>query len=311
MAQVFEYIDNCTVGNPIPIPAEITDLTMPCICVDSGSSNKVDYERYTICDVVQASISGDIDYNLLGTQVSFTPNLTVTGDTVLTYIVDFGNGFMDIGNSPNYDYVTEASGRYEIRFYAKLASGNVVLLSAREVTWDGTTLTGVPVNVVVSRGYGVKVATALANWEDGSYVGITDLVGNPYTLVGDASSDCPPILDEIINSDEKMGGASVILRSGTLSIANGTHSTLLGPDGTAWTNPGNLKSVTILARKSNASDAIVGSGANQVMVITTDNKYILLEGESVTYSVEDGNIQDFVSVECLVNSAALVVYNRS
>lgn len=62
MAQVFEYIDNCTVGNPIPIPAEITDLTMPCICVSASvnvgavSINSVD--REVITDCLEVSVAG-------------------------------------------------------------------------------------------------------------------------------------------------------------------------------------------------------------------------------------------------------------
>jgi hypothetical protein len=99
------------------------------------------------------------------------------------------------------------------------------------------------------------------------------------------------------------------MRSGGVSIADGTYASLLGPDGTTWSNPGNLRSVTILARKSNGNDAIPGSGANQVMVSTVYNKIILLEGESITYSVEDGNIQDISDVTCLKDAAALVVFN--
>lgn len=104
--------------------------------------------------------------------------------------------------------------------------------------------------------------------------------------------------------------ASTTLLSGGASIAEGIYSATLGPDGTSWTNPGNLKSVTILARKSNTTDAIPWSGANQVMINTTDRKIVLLTGESITFSVEDGNIQDLGDVQCLVDSAALVIYNR-
>jgi hypothetical protein len=99
------------------------------------------------------------------------------------------------------------------------------------------------------------------------------------------------------------------LQSGGVSIASGTLAGTLGPDGTIWNNPGNLRSVTVRARRSNTSNAVPGSGSNQVMVQTTNNKVILFTNESATWSVEDGNIQDFVYVECLVNSAALVIYN--
>ena len=71
-------------GSAFVNPTGTGDLTI----VTAGT----DYERYTICDVVQASITGNIAYNLSGTQITFTPSLVVAGDTILTYIVDFGNG---------------------------------------------------------------------------------------------------------------------------------------------------------------------------------------------------------------------------
>lgn len=98
-------------------------------------------------------------------------------------------------------------------------------------------------------------------------------------------------------------------RSGAVSIAEGTFVASLGPDGVIWINPGSLRSVTVRARRSNNNDAVPGSGANQVMVQTTTNKVVLLTNESATWSVEDGNIQDLDRVECLGNSAALVIYN--
>jgi hypothetical protein len=315
MAQATFYVDNCTVGDPIPPVAVIDDLTLACPCVESDGGAQpalVDYERYTVCDVVQAQISGDVIYNVAGTAVNVSQTLVPVNDTVLTYIVDFGNGYTDVGNTPTFDFINEIPGHYELKFYVKLASGNLLLVSALEIDWDGVAISNLPNTQTTIRTYDVKAGSALANWVDGAFVSVTDLVGGAYTLQGTPSIDCPAIANDFLPLDEKTLTAikSMNLYSGSLSIASGTYATLLGPDGTLWNNPGNLKSVTIYARKSNSSDAVVGSGANQVLVITTDNKYILLEGESATYSVEDGNIQDFVSVECLKNSACLIVYNR-
>jgi hypothetical protein len=106
---------------------------------------------------------------------------------------------------------------------------------------------------------------------------------------------------------------SVTLKSGSLSLADGTFAAGLGPDGTSWNvaslGTSLLRSITISARKSNTTDANFGSGFNQVGIITTYNKTVLLTGESVTFSAEDGNIQDFIEVVCMKNSAALVIYN--
>lgn len=99
------------------------------------------------------------------------------------------------------------------------------------------------------------------------------------------------------------------LKSGGYSIAEGIHALLLGPDGTIFTNPGNLRSITIKARKGTNTDAIVGSG-NQLIINTTLSKFVLFPNDGgVTYSVEDRNIQDFVNVECIGDSAALIIIN--
>lgn len=100
-----------------------------------------------------------------------------------------------------------------------------------------------------------------------------------------------------------------IITSWGVSIAGWNYSNLMWPDWTNRNNPWWLKSITIRARKSNSIDTIPWSWANQVMIVTTNNKFILLTNETITYSVEDWNIQDIVSVECLKNSAALVIYN--
>lgn len=62
MAQVFEYIDNCTVGGLIPIPAEITDIMMPCICVSAsvnvGAVTINGVDREVITDCLEVSVAG-------------------------------------------------------------------------------------------------------------------------------------------------------------------------------------------------------------------------------------------------------------
>lgn len=105
----------------------------------------------------------------------------------------------------------------------------------------------------------------------------------------------------------------ITLKSGAESIANGTLASTLGPDGTTWlassVGATNLRTVTVLARRSNTTNATL-TGGNKVVVTTTDGAVTLLTGESITFSAEDGNIQDFVGVTTIGNSAALVIYNR-
>ncbi len=138
---------------------------------------------------------------------------------------------------------------------------------------------------------------------------------SPYTLQGTATAFNRPLFDDLEDNADYQ--ASVVtppvvpleLLSWGVSIASWTFAANLWPDGTIWNNPWNLKSVSIRARRSNTTNSIPWVG-NQVLVVTTDNKYVLLTNESATYSVEDGNIQNFANVECLGNAAALITYNR-
>lgn len=104
-------------------------------------------------------------------------------------------------------------------------------------------------------------------------------------------------------------GAPLALNTGGVSIANGVHAATLGPDGTVWNNPGGVRSVTVAARRSATSDANpTGAGSNQVLVGTTLNKVVLLEGETVTWSVDDPDTLNVDWVETFGDSAALVVW---
>lgn len=104
-------------------------------------------------------------------------------------------------------------------------------------------------------------------------------------------------------------GAPLALNTGGVSIANGVHAATLGPDGAVWTNPGGVRSVTVAARRSATSDANpTGAGSNQVLVGTTLNTVVLLEGETVTWSVDDPDTLNVDWVETFGDSAALVVW---
>ena len=270
-----------------------------------------------IYDVLTAVFGGTATFNYtapFNVAVSYV-GVTLANDTMLQYWTDFGDGYSDVGANPDHSYLND--GAYEIKGYAVTTSGNKVLLFAKEVTISGGVITysGVQGSQAVNRTYTRLVASAFQDYCDGILVGTAyNPDKTPYVLVGDFVASAPIVIDELEdNADYKASTSTptpLTLLSGGVSIANGTFATNLGPDGTTWNNPGNLKSITIRARRSNNGDAIPGSGANQVMVQTTDNKVILLTGESVTYSVEDGNIQDLISVETLNNAAALIIYNR-
>lgn len=239
--------------------------------------------------------------------------VTLSNDSIVSYRTDFGDGYNDVWPSPSHSYNTD--WEYEIKWYAITLSGNKLLLYAKEVTIASGVITYSGTNPhVVARTYKVLVAKAFQDYCGATLVGTPyDANGGVYTIVGDFEVATPIIIDELEdNADYK---ASVTLPSLNIlswwaSIANWTFAATLWPDGTIRNNPWNLKSVTIRARRSNGIDAFPWSWANQVLIQTTDIKLVLLTNESVTYSVEDGNIQDLIYVDTLWNAAALITYNR-
>ena len=189
---------------PIVPPADPVIDCYDIGCWGESGSAKKDFENLLLCDVVTATITGTIAWGLAGSEVTFSPSITVTGDSILTYAVDFGNGFTDVGNSPSYNYADEASGHYEIKVYAIFASGNKLMIAAKEFDFDTVTDTfvGIPSSNTVNRSYPLVVASVRQNLEDGVLVSTTDLAGNPYTPQGTLSTHCPERIQEFFQSDD-------------------------------------------------------------------------------------------------------------
>ncbi|MGL4977950.1 MAG: hypothetical protein ACRC5G_08040 [Cetobacterium sp.] len=148
--------------------------------------------------------------------------------------------------------------------------------------------------------------------------------GIPYIILLDKNTNAVTYLNLSTNTisntspvNLQVGSCSVVsnalitktIKTGSLSIADGTFATSLGFNGTSYTPAIILKSITISARKSNTSDSNPATIGNKVVITTTDGDTVLLTGESVTFSAEDNNILNFISVTCKENSAALVIYN--
>ncbi|TXG79541.1 MAG: hypothetical protein E6R13_09750 [Spirochaetes bacterium] len=292
-------------------PVQVNSLTATYLLNQKHKHTEVVYDVLTATFGGTATFSYTAPFNV---KVSYA-GVTLANDTMLQCWTDFGDGYNDVGQVPEHAY--NSDGAYEIKGYAVTVSGNKILLFAKEVSiLNGViTYSGVVGSQAVSRTYVRLVASAFQDYCDGILVGTAyNPDKTPYTLVGDFIASAPIIIDELEDNADYTSIISApapsTLLSGGVSIANGTFSTNLGPDGTIWNNPGGLRSITIRARRSNNGNAIVGSGANQVVVTSTDNAYVLLAGESVTYSVEDSNIQDLISVETLNNAAALIIYNR-
>lgn len=272
-----------------------------------------------VYDNVTATLGGTITTITAGTNVLFDfTNVIDTNWVGANYLVDFGNGFTDIGGNPSFDYVNEPDGDYEIKVYRMF----VYPEGTRFYLIGGVEVSLVSGSITVSSANPAPVNRSITYTQKEvfqDYCGQTP-VGSPYladgsvaSVVGTLSTAYREEITEwqgVTDANNASTSQQLIAKSGILSIANGTFATNLGPDGTIWNNPGGLRSVTIRARRSNGTDAIPGSGANQVLIQTTDNKGVLLTNESVTFSVEDGNIQDFIYVDTLNNAAALIIYNR-
>ncbi len=100
---------------------------------------------------------------------------------------------------------------------------------------------------------------------------------------------------------------SIAFTAGGASIGSGVYAATLGPDGTSWSAPTGLRSLTVAARRANITDATSGAG-NRVDVVLNTGTFRLLEGETFTWSVDDPDSFVAGSVSCAGDAAAAVVW---
>ena len=187
-----------------------------------------------MCDTLEAVISGDLAFTLAGNGVVVdTTGVLFANDSVRFFWTDFGNGFSDVGNNPSIQYFSD--GNYEIKVYAVMASGNKILLYAKEVvvTNGVAVLQGVNPQPVTLN-YDVAVGSVYQYFNSvGLPVGTpfnTD--GTPYTVVGTLLFECPNIIDDLEDNAEYNGTANaqlalvktVIDGTGTIVVATGYKS---------------------------------------------------------------------------------------
>lgn len=128
--------------------------------------------------------------------------VTLANDTIVWHRTDFGDGYSDVGPSPDHSY--NSDGAYEIKWYWITASGNKVLLYAKEVTivWGVITYSGTNPHTV-ARTYKVLVAKAFQDYCGSTLVGSPyDADGGAYTLVWDFEVAAPIIIDELEDNAE-------------------------------------------------------------------------------------------------------------
>ena len=100
------------------------------------------------------------------------------------------------------------------------------------------------------------------------------------------------------------------LPAGAVSIADGVYAATLGPNGSNWFPPAGLKSVTVYARHAATNDdATAGGSPGRVEVFVNSNVFMLLDGETFTWSVDDPDSLTTISeVRCEADAAAAIVW---
>lgn len=157
-----------------------------------------------VCDVLTAVIGGTVPYTFAtpyNVAIDYS-TVTLTNDTVLFYWTDFGTGYSDVGPAPDHTY--EADGHYEIKSYAVTASGNKILVAAKEVDVVAGVVTVNGANPhVPSRTYQVSVGSAMQEYSGTTPVGTPiNPDGSAYTVQGTLAWSCPVVIDELEDNAE-------------------------------------------------------------------------------------------------------------
>jgi len=158
-----------------------------------------------VYDVLTAVIGGTIAYTYnvpLEVILSYS-GVTIANDTVNFYWTDFGDGYNDVGGNPSHAY--NADGSYEIKSYAITASGNKILLIAKEVIITNGVVAYAPTGTssTINRPYRHVVNTALQNYCGNTPVDNPYLAdGTSYTPTGTLGLHLDAIIDELEDNAE-------------------------------------------------------------------------------------------------------------
>lgn len=225
-----------------------------------------------LCDTLEAVISGDLAFTLAGNGVVVhTTGVLFANDSVRFFWTDFGNGFSDVGNHPSIQYFSD--GNYEIKVYAVMASGNKLLVNAKEVvvTNGVAVLQGVNPQPVALN-YNVAVGSVYQYFNSvGLPVGTpfnTD--GTPYTVVGDLMFECPKIIDDLEDNAEYGGlGANIVEceLTNTLNTVGEASDASIGAAASVVAGASPVTTFhpaldTTVNLTGNASSGVMGAGIN-------------------------------------------------
>jgi hypothetical protein len=220
-----------------------------------------------VCDYLEAVITGNLSFTVVDNTVAIdTTGVLFANDSVRFFWTDFGNGFSDVGNSPSVIYSVD--GNYEIKVYAVMASGNKILLYAKEVvvTNGVAVLQGVNPQPVTLN-YNVAVGSAQQYYDTaGLPVGTpfnTD--GTPYTVVGDLAFECPNLIDDLEDNTEYGGLGANIVECELTNTLNTVSESLDANIGAAASVVAGASPVTTFHPALDTTVNLLGSAPNGVM----------------------------------------------
>jgi hypothetical protein len=265
--------------------------------------NEHHYSAQRVYDVSSATITGNITTTIVGSVLTInTTSLSVTNDTLVGYLVDYGNGYTDI-IAPTASSVTDfvnqpnatGSARYEVKIYAITQSGNVLLLTGIEYTWNGTTLTQVTANPIsVNRSYQVERGEAIQRYCDNAPVGTPfNANGTAYTVLGAIGLNQPIIRDERFSAADVTLSGGVTPTVTTITPVYATNRTLQTPNTTpaAYTVATIANSREITVQNVTSSDVqITTSQGVQIVAARSTIALSNPNNTTISQSVFTGNI---------------------
>jgi hypothetical protein len=158
-------------------------------------------------DVVVGTFGGNMNYVFNGPRnLTASRNfMTLTGDSVVESITDFGDGVWLSGPNPSHTYAND--GEYEVKIYYHVSGGQYILVQSQKVTISAGTATyspaGTPnaggISQPASRNYNRVAGQATQFFCNGLPVGVpVRQDGTPYVAVGALRKYLPNQLDDRI-----------------------------------------------------------------------------------------------------------------
>lgn len=193
-------VEDCAIPQVVPVPN----------CDWTTTNQNVDEITATYL-LNQQNKHTEIMYDVVGAWLSWSAlfwytaptnvwvdysGVTITWDAILSYWTDFGDWYNDVWRSPSHSY--NADGSYEIKGYAITASGNKLLLFAKEVNITSWTIIYWGANPQpVNRTYNILSSAVLQDYCNNTPVYTYKPNWWAYTTVWTLFVVKPDIIDEL------------------------------------------------------------------------------------------------------------------